>query len=228
MKKTLVLSLGGSLIVPEKVDTKWLEDFKEMILNFKRKYKFVTVCGGGFVAREYITILKDEHKSKKQQSLAGIDVTRMNAKIMMQLFGDSSNKELPMNMNQIKNLLEKKDIVFCGALRYAPNQTSDSTAAKIASHFKTEFINLTNVDGLYTKNPSKNKDAKFIPSISWDDFEKRALKSKYSPGQHFVLDQNASKIIKKHKIKTYILGKSIGNIKNFLNGKKFIGTVIGE
>ena len=227
MKKTLVLSLGGSLIVPEKVDPKWLEDFKRLIITFRRKYKFVVECGGGFVAREYITILKEEHKSKKQQSLAGIDVTRMNAKIMMQLFGNYSNKELPKSMNQIKNLLEKKDIVFCGALRYAPNQTSDSTAAKIASYFKTEFVNLTNFDGLYTKNPSKNKDARFISSISWKDFEKIALKSKYSPGQHFVLDQNASKIIKKHKIKTYILGKSIENIKKFLNRKKFIGTVIG-
>jgi uridylate kinase len=48
----------------------------------------------------------------------------------------------------------------------------------------------------------------------------------YSPGQHFILDQHAAKIIKKHKVKTVILGKNLQNLKSYLQGKKFIGTVI--
>ncbi len=226
MKKIVVLSLGGSLIVPEKADTIWIDKFKDLITRFTSRNKFVVVCGGGFVAREYIGILKKEEKSKKDQSLAGIAVTRMNAQIMMQIFGDRANKELPLRMNQIRNLLKKKDIVFCGALRYAPNQTSDSTAAKIAKYLKTDFINLTNVDGLYSSNPVKNKSAKFISEISWDDFENKALKIKYHPGQHFVLDQKAAKIIKKNKIVTYILGKNLNNFKMLLENKKFKGTKI--
>lgn len=226
MKRVVVLSLGGSLIVPEKIDTLWLERFKSSIINLSRNNKFVIVCGGGFVAREYITILEKEHKSRKEQSKAGIDVTRMNAKIMMQIFGPHANKELPMDMKQIKESLEKKDIVFCGALRYAPNQTSDSTAAKLACYLKTIFINITNVSGLYTDNPIKNKKAKFIPSISWKSFEKRALSIKYKPGQHFVLDQKASTIIRINKIKTYIIGKDIKSIENLIKNKKFKGTTI--
>ncbi|MBM3231943.1 UMP kinase [Candidatus Pacearchaeota archaeon] len=226
MKEVIILSLGGSLIVPEKIDPIWLDKFKLLILKLKNKYKFVVVCGGGFVAREYITLLEKEHKSKKEQSIAGIAVTRMNARIMMQIFGDSANKELPMDMKQIKELLSKKDIVFCGALRYAPNQTSDSTAAKIANYLKTRFINITNVPGLYSDNPIKNKNAKFIPNISWKSFEKRALGIKYKPGQHFVLDQKASIIIRKNKIKTYIIGKDIKSLENLIKNKKFKGTTI--
>ncbi|MEK6908834.1 MAG: UMP kinase [Nanoarchaeota archaeon] len=226
MKKTIVLSLGGSLIVPEKIDPIWLDKFRSLIIKSRDKYKFIIVCGGGFVAREYITILEKEHKSKKQQSLAGIAVTRMNARIMMQLFGDCANKELPLKMNQIKNLLVKNDIIFCGALRYAPNQTSDSTAAKLANYLKTEFINITNVSGLYDKNPMKYKNAKFIANISWKDFEKRAISMKYKPGQHFVLDQKAAKVIKKNKITTYIIGKDIENLENLLKDKRFMGTTI--
>lgn len=226
MKEVVVLSLGGSLIVPERIDPAWLDKFKSLILKLKNKYKFVIVCGGGFVAREYITLLEKEHKSRKEQSIAGIAVTRMNAKIMMQIFGEQANKELPMDMKQIKELLSKNDVVFCGALRYAPNQTSDSTAAKIANYLKTIFINITNVPGLYSDNPIKNKNAKFIPNISWKSFEKRALSIKYKPGQHFVLDQKASTIIRKNKIKTYIIGKDIKSLENLIKNRKFKGTII--
>lgn len=227
-KREIVLSLGGSLIIPPKVNPKWLEKFKKVLERNYKKYKFAIVCGGGFVAREYISILEYEHKSKKQQSIAGIAATRMNARLMMQLFGKNANSELPMNMQEVKNMLKRNNVVFCGALRYAPNQTSDSTAANLAEFLRTDFINLTNIDGLYTDNPLTNKNAKFIIQQSWKDFEKRALKIKYKPGQHFVLDQKAATIIRKSKIKTYILGKNLQNLDNLLNNRRFLGTTISQ
>src|SRR3989339_422403 len=124
--------------------------------------------------------------------------------------------------------IKKQDIVFCGALEYKPNQTSDSTASDIAKHFGTIFINLTNVSGLYDKNPLKHKNAKFISEISWENFDIIANKIKFEPGQHFVLDQNASKNILKNKIPTYILGQDLKQLDNLLNHKKFIGTSIKD
>ena len=53
-----------------------------------------------------------------------------------------------------------------------------------------------------------------------------ANKTKFKPGQHFVLDQTAAKIIMDYKIPTYILGKDIKQLDNFLNNKKFTGTTI--
>ncbi|MBS3074653.1 hypothetical protein J4447_04365 [Candidatus Pacearchaeota archaeon] len=49
---------------------------------------------------------------------------------------------------------------------------------------------------------------------------------KYKPGQHFVIDQTASEIILKDKIKTYIVGGNIKNLINLVSGKKFIGTEV--
>ena len=86
---------------------------------------------------------------------------------------------------------------------------------------------MTNVDGLYTDNPFTNKKAKFIPSINWKNFEKMAIKIKFKAGQNFVLDQNAAVIIKKHKIKTYIIGPKLENLSKVLQEKKFKGTTIG-
>lgn len=230
MKKRgiIVISLGGSLIVPNKIDTKFLKKFKDTLQKHYKNHKFVVVCGGGTIARKYIAGLKAENKSKKELSLAGIRATRMNAKFMMQLFGKEANDELPKNMKQVKDALPKNKVVFCGALRFASDSTSDGTAAKLARNLDCEFINITNVKGLYTSNPKTNKNAKFIPEIDWKKFNKMANKTKFKAGQHFVLDQQAAKIIKKEKIKTYIVGPNLENLSNLISGKKFIGTTISN
>ena len=76
------------------------------------------------------------------------------------------------------------------------------------------------------KNPKKYKSAKLIKEINWKDFEKMALSIKFKPGQHFILDQKAAKIIRKKKIPTYILGQNLKHLENVLKGKKFEGTLI--
>lgn len=225
-KKVIVISLGGSLIVPDNVDYKFLNNFKKVILKNKDKYKFVIVCGGGSVARKYISALRETGKNEYYQSLAGISVTRMNARFMNYFFDFDASRGVPHNMRILKKYLKKNGIVFCGGLEYKPHQTSDSTSAQVASYFGSDFINLTNVPGLYDKNPLAFKSAKFIPEISWKNFNKMAQKIKFEPGQHFVLDQTAAKEIMKYKIKTYIAGQDMKQLDNLLNGKKFIGSVI--
>ena len=225
-KKVIVLSLGGSQIIPDDVNYKYLNDFKKVILKNKKNYKFIVVCGGGSLARKYIGALKKEKQNESFQSFAGISATRTNARFMNYFFGIDPEKVIPDTMKKVKEYIKKLDIIFCGALEYRPNQTSDSTSAEVAKEFKAEFINLTNVKGLHDKNPKEHKDAKFIPRISWEDFNALANKIKFEPGQHFVLDQTAAKMILKYKIITYIL-ESPKELDNLLNGKKFVGTEIG-
>jgi uridylate kinase len=225
-KDVIVLSLGGSLIIPDKVDHKFLQEFKKTILKNTKKHKFIIVCGGGSIARKYISAIKETKGQFKFQSLAGIGSTRMNARFVSYFFGIEPFRGIPHTMRRVKKEIKNKDIIFCGALEYKPNQTSDSTSAEIAKQFKTKFINLTNIMGLYDKNPKQFKNAKFIPKISWNDFDKMANKTKFKPGQHFVLDQTASKTIKKNKISTYILGPNMKQLDNLLNNKKFKGTII--
>lgn len=226
MKKEIVISLGGSLIVPDQIDVKFLKKFHQVIKKHQNKYKFIIVCGGGSIAREYIKALREIGRPDYLQSLVGISITRVNARFMTYFFGRDASNGIPHNMQEVKNLLTKNDVVFCGALRYAEKETSDATSAKLARFLGTDFINLTLVPGLYTKNPMEYKDAKFIPKISWLEFYKKAKKIEYKPGQHFVLDQHASEIIKDYKIRTYILGKNLKNLDNLLSGKKFNGTII--
>ena len=218
------MSLGGSIIVPDGVNSKFISNFKKLISTVNAKV--VVVVGGGKTARTYINGLRGLGENDKVQSLFGIAVTRFHAKFLAQYFGVQANAKIPHTLKEVKRLLRKNKIVFCGGLRYEPDQTSDSTAAKLARNLGAEFVNMTNVKGLYDKDPKKFKNAKFISEISYKDFHKMATKIKYKPGQHFVLDQHASVIIRKNKVKTVILGSNLKNFGNYLRGKRFVGTVI--
>jgi len=225
-EEIIVMSLGGSVIIPDKISYGFLDKFKDLIIRLSKDKRFVIVVGGGSTARKYINPLLKEGISQKTACLIGIGITRLNARFMLNFFGWPAAKHLPSSMKELKNMIEKNRIVFTGGLRFVPNNTSDGTAAQIASYIKTDLVNVTNVQGLYTKDPRKYRDAEFIPEISFDEFDKIVRKIKYSAGQHFVLDQNASKIIKKSRIKTIIIGDDIKNLENFLAGKKFDGTII--
>ena len=225
-KKVIVLSLGGSQIIPNDINLPYLRRLKKVLKRHTRKYKFIIVCGGGSIARKYISALRKTGISEKFQSLAGISATRMNARFMNYFFNIDPKYGIPHTTKTLRKYVKKQDITFCGALEYKPNQTSDSTAAEIAKEFKADFINITNIKGLYDKNPKKFKNAKFIPRITWKDFDKMANKSRFQPGQHFVLDQTASKIILKCRTTTYITGKDLKQLNNLLSNKNFIGTII--
>ena len=226
-----MISLGGSRIVPDEVDEKFLLKFKKLI-EANPGHRFVVITGGGTTARKYIMALRRAHKNAKAQSMAGIAVTRLHARFMARFFGRGANEEIPFNMKKISQLLLKNKVVFAGALRYKANNTSDGTAAGIAANLNCPFINLTDVKGLYTANPKTDKKAKFIAKITWKKFDDIVKGMSYSAGQHFVLDQTASKIIMKKKIPTYIVGslKAIDSVLKANGSKKksvkFEGTLI--
>ena len=88
MKKVIVLSLGGSLIIPDEIDVNFLKEFKKTILKNTKKHKFIIVCGGGSIARKYISALRESEANEKLQSLSGISATRINARFMNYFFID--------------------------------------------------------------------------------------------------------------------------------------------
>lgn len=226
--KRVVISLGGSVIIPDEVNYKFLKKLRNILRKNYHNHKFIIVCGGGSIARKYIAALKDLHRNKKQLAISGIRATRMNALFLMQFFGKEANDFLPLDMKSVRDKLHKNNVVICGALRFTSDSTSDGTAARIASLLKCEFINITDVDGLYTDDPHTNKHAKLVENITWKDFSKKLNAVKFEAGQHFVLDQQASKIILEKKITTYIVGPHTRNLNKLIRGKKFIGTTIAK
>ena len=107
---TIVISLGGSIIVPKEVDYKFLKEFKKTILSVKNK-KIVICTGGGFTARDYIQALRKEKLNDYTQDLIGIEVTRLNAKLVAS-FIRKCNQEIPTTLEQVKELLQTHKSYF--------------------------------------------------------------------------------------------------------------------
>jgi uridylate kinase len=220
----IVISLGGSVIIPDKVDLEYLNKFKKTILKLKKKHQIVIVTGGGSIARTYIDALKKDNLDNKTLSHIGIFTTRLNARLVAAIL---NIKHVPSTEKELKKIAKRERLIVTGALGFHPNMTSDGTAAEAALHLKADLlINITNVPGLFTKDPRKFKDAKQIPRISFKDFDRITKKIKFKAGQHFVLDQSAADIIYKSKIPTAIVTKDIKNLERLIQGKNFKGTLI--
>lgn len=222
-KKVIVISLGGSIIVPGKVDYGFLKSFKDVMEKFRKKAKIVICTGGGSTARGYIRALEMEGIGTLERDIIGIAATRLNAKLVASFLG-GCNDEIPTSIRGVKPLLGKYSIVVCGGLK--PGRTSDGSTAEIAEAVGAEsFVNITNVDGLFDKDPRKYADAKLIPIISHSKFKDIMDKLEEKPGQHFIMDSTAAKIARDAGIKIVIL-KGTENLENYLSGKKFTGTII--
>lgn len=223
MKKTIVFSLGGSVIIPEEVDYNFLREFKALIRKTAKRHKVVIVTGGGRTAREYIDALKKANASIAEQDGIGIEATRLNAKLLASFF--NLKQEIPLNIEDAVKMAKKQDILICGGM--LKGTTTDGVAAVIASRLKACCImNITNAKGLYDKNPLNHPDALLIRRISYSEAGKMLNKIKEKPGQHFIIDRLALETASKSRIKIIVVGKNIKNIERYINNRRFEGTVI--
>lgn len=223
-KEVVVISVGGSIIVPREPDYHFLKQLKESIKRIAKTHKVVICTGGGAIAREYIGVLRRAGFGESAQDMVGIAATRLNA-MLVSTFLETNGFYIPTALAAVKTMLKKYGVVVCGGL--GPGKTSDGTTAEIAHALKAKaMVNITNVAGLYDKDPRTHPDAYLIPRISHADFAKMIAKIKEKPGQHFVLDSIAAEIARKAKMKVIII-KGAENLERYLKGKHFLGTIIG-
>jgi len=224
-EKIIVISVGGSLIVPEEIDSNWLREFKGFIDEYILKgYRFIIITGGGKTARKYQNAAKEiTGLTRDDLDWIGIHSTRLNAHLARTIFRKYAHPQIIKNPNEKINFKEKILI----AAGWKPGFSTDYDAVLLAKNFKVKkIINLSNIDYVYDKDPRKFDDAKIIKEISWKDFRK-IVGSKWDPGLNAPFDPIAAKESEKLKLEVAIMnGKNINNLKDYINNKEFIGTVI--
>lgn len=222
--KTIVLSLGGSLIVPDKIDIDFLRNFKKTVEKYIEKgYRFAVYCGGGSIARKYQEAASRAVKLNNEDlDWLGIHATRLNAHLLKTLFKNYS-EEIIINDPTKKTKFDKKILIAAG---WKPGWSTDYDAVLLAKNLRVStIINMSNIDYVYNKDPKKFRDAKKIEKISWNDYRKISG-SKWKAGLNLPFDPVAAKEAQKSGIKVIVIGKSLNNFENLLNNKKFNGTVI--
>lgn len=230
MAETIIISLGGSLIVPEEIDIAFLKEFKTLILGHVAKGKrFVIDTGGGRTCRKYQNAARQiVDASKEDLDWIGLTVNNVNAQLVRVIFGGDACKKVFYDVTEegLKEKITQHPIVIGGALE--PGHSSDFDAVLAAKNVGAKrIINLSNIDYAYDKDPNKFPDAKKIEKISWSDYRNLIPKEWTSAGLSTPFDPIASKMAQEEGMEVLILnGKNIPNLEKCLNGEDFAGTHI--
>lgn len=222
--ETLVLSVGGSIIAPDKPDYFFLKEFKNFIIKNLDKYKFVIISGGGKTNFYYNEAAKRVSKiSEVDLDWLGIIATKLNAELLRVIFGELAYEKVIYNPEE-KISTNKKIIIASG---WKPGRSTDYVAVYLAKKLNAKKIfNLTNIEYVYDKDPKTSKDAKKLFEISWKDYRK-IVGNKWSPRLNSPFDPVASKEAQKNNMVVVVLkGTNLKNIQNYLDNKNFKGTII--
>jgi uridylate kinase len=225
MSEIVILSVGGSLIAPNEIDLDFLKNLKELLLEqIKSGKRFALICGGGKIARNYRdAAMKFREISVVEGDWLGIYATRLNAQLVKTIFGGLTHTKVIENPTEKINFTEKI-IVAAG---WEPGCSTDYDAVLLAKNLGVKkLVNLSNIDYVYDKDPRKFKDAKPIKETSWKDFRK-LLQRDWSPGLNSPFDPVAAKDAEQLKLEVVVMnGKNMKNLKDYLDGKAFVGTKI--
>ncbi len=224
--ETIIISLGGSLIVPDAIDTAFLKDFKELILSHVSQGKrFVIITGGGKICRRYQDAANSiTTASTLDMDWIGIAALKLNAELVRVIFRDNAHPEVVPEITSEINF--DKPILIGSA--YKPGRSSDWDAVAAAKAVGAKkVINLSNTDYVYESDPRTNPNAKKIEQISWADFRKIIPSEWTHSGMNVPFDPVASELAEEEGIQVAIMnGKPIDNLAKYLSGEKFLGTII--
>jgi uridylate kinase len=222
-KETIIISLGGSLVVPSDIDLNFLKNFKDSLNKYLKGKKFIIIVGGGKIARNYQTAVSEFGARAKERDWIGINITRLNAEIVKQLFPGKCYSKTITDPNQ---KIETSKTIIVGA-GWKPGWSTDYVSTVIAKNEKIKtIINLTNVDYVYDKNPNQFPDAKPLNKVSWKGLQK-IVGNIWTPGLSMPFDPKASIMASKLGLKVIMInGKHLDRLEDFFNNKPFIGTTI--
>ena len=224
-----VISLGGSIVAPDRVDEQFLLNFAALIRSFienDEKQRFILVVGGGGPARAWQKAYRAINGSLSKDEEAdwiGIMATRLNAQLIKAVMGEWCTQEVVIDPTQVDPFIGRVMV----AAGWKPGFSTDYDAVLLAERFQAPMIiNLSNIEKVYTADPKTNPEAKPLDRISWADF-KSLVGDDWVPGINLPFDPVASRHAAKIGLKIICAaGKNLENLSKILKGEPFTGTTI--
>ena len=206
--KTIVIKIGSSLIIDNKnqIRTSWLEHLALDIEYFVKSNKNIILVSSGAIALgcKKLNLRKKNLKLDKSQAVASIgQIELMN--LYKKVFGkkkinlsqilltleDTEQRRRAINAKRTFDnlfklgyvpIVNENDSIATSEIKYGDNDRLASRVAQISG--ADCLILLSDVDGLYSKNPKVFKNAKLINQIKIidQDIEKIATNSKSNFG----------------------------------------------
>lgn len=201
---------------------------KEIKEVHKKGFQIAIVVGGGNFWRYRDN--KNIKISRVASDTIGLMATIMNARLLKEALMSLGLKAQALAPHcdgyfvdsyspaKAIEFLSRKEIVICGGGTGNPFFTTDTAAALRALELECDvFMKATKVDGVYDKDPVKNKSAKFFAKLTYDEVLKRNLE---------IMDLTAITVCKENKLPVHVFNlQKAGNLLKAVRVKK-IGTII--
>ncbi len=226
--KRIIVSLGGSLVVPGEIDVEYLKAFRQFVLqNIARGFSFVLITGGGSPARKYIdaaTAVLDNDLTNDDKDWLGVHATRFNAHLVRTIFRKESQPAIITNPEEDELDASKSIIVAAG---WKPGWSTDYVANKIAARYNAPLvINLSNITQVYDSDPKHNPNAQPIEDMLWSEFRK-LVGDEWVPGMNAPYDPIAARLADETNTTVLVMnGKNLENLQSCFDGKPFVGTML--
>jgi len=188
--RRIVIKVGSALLVDRatgSVNRAWIESLAADIARLRKRGQDVLLVSSGAIAlgRRQLGLEPGKLKLEESQAAAAVGQIRLAhawtevlglhqltvAQILL-TFGDTEQRRRYLNArNTLMTLLRlgsipvinENDTVATAEIRYGDN---DRLAARVAQMITADcLILLSDVDGMYTADPTKNSSAQFIPEI---------------------------------------------------------------
>lgn len=223
-----ILSLGGSIVAPDGVDTEFLKRFKALVEKYlaeDEKRRLILVIGGGAPARVYQKAFREIESNAPAdvQDWIGITATRLNAQLVKSIFGELCLDPVVTDPSA--------DIEFTGRILvgagWKPGFSTDFDAVYLAERFggKT-VVNLSNIAKVFSDDPKLNPDAVPLDEIKWEEFRK-IVGTEWVPGKNVPFDPIAAGKAADLGLDVIVAdGKNIENLECILTDKPYFGTLI--
>ncbi|HHY00329.1 MAG TPA: UMP kinase [Methanothermobacter sp.] len=219
----IVITIGGSIIIKDH-NYKKFQDYATVLRDMATEHQVMVVVGGGRTARDYIGVARDLEASEAICDDIGIEVTRLNARLLITALGEDAYPRVPHNFSQALEFSLSGKIVIMGGTE--PAHSTDAVGSILAEFIGADLLlNATSVDGLFDKDPNKYPEAQIIEEITPKYMMEMLADKEMKAGTYEFLDKTAIQIIGRSKIRTVILnGENPENLKKAINDK--IGTLI--
>ena len=222
MKKRIVIKLSGRVFGMDNV--KLLKDYAAFLVKISKVCQPIVIAGGGNIARHYISHARSSGADESTLDELGIEISRLNAKLLIYALKNKVYSHPPTTLQEVRHAVDDGLIVVAGGLH--PGQSTNGTAALIAEKVQAEqFLNATDVDGVYDMDPNKFKKAKKFKRIELRNLKNMLVHEDSVAGGYDLMDIVALKIIERSKIKTIILNANPKNIEKAIKGEN-VGTEI--
>lgn len=216
-RKRIVVKLSGKVFGME--NTAMLRDHAAFLARISRVCQPVIVAGGGKIARHYIGQARSSGADESTLDELGIDVSRLNAKLLISALGARAYPHPPTTLQEVRLAADSGLVVVAGGLQ--PGQSTNGTAALIAEKVHAAmFLNATDVDGVYDKDPNVHADAKLFRRMEIRDLRRLLVDETIAAGGYDLMDILSLKIIERSRIRTRIMRADVKALDRAVRGRR--------